>query len=406
MKYLRSALLTSATLTTLLCTQLTYAGAFQLYELGTPLNGTAGVGQAVIASDASTSYFNPAGMAHLTASQGMLGSQMTIPFTNFSPNNATTINGNNGSNAGIFTPGLDAFYVYNYSPKFKIGMSLTTPYGGALDYNTHWVGRYNVQQMTYFTLNLNPALALQVNKWLALGAGVSIEYAYLNQSVALRLTPLLDGQVHVNVSNTSPGYNLGVLMTPTDATKIGIAFRSQIVHSLTGNIDFLNLDVTPNAHTRIVNPGNVIASISQAMTNQITLLGELGWANWSSMVNSIVTVDGFSAVTPLNWHDTYRIGLGGQYRFLSGILAQTGVSYDSSPTSSSKRLPNLPMDRQIRVGAGVLYPIVKAVVLGVSYEYMNLGNARISSQSSVGHLAGSYSRNYANFLQLSLNVSC
>ena len=59
-----------------------YAAAFQLYELGTPLIGTADVGQATV-SDASTSYFNPAGMARLDSTQYMLGSQVVVPFVNF-----------------------------------------------------------------------------------------------------------------------------------------------------------------------------------------------------------------------------------------------------------------------------------------------------------------------------------
>ena len=60
MNRLRLSLLAASSL---LVSQLSYAAAFQFYELGAPSNGTAGVGQAALASDASTAYFNPAGMA-------------------------------------------------------------------------------------------------------------------------------------------------------------------------------------------------------------------------------------------------------------------------------------------------------------------------------------------------------
>ena len=403
MKLFRLSLLTTASLGTLFLSSLTHAAAFQLYELGAPVVGTAGVGQAV-ADDASISYYNPAGMGSLSASQGMLGSQIILPHTDFSANSSNTISGNNGGNAGLLAPGLGGYFVYNFSPKLKFGVSLTQPFGGALDYNNHWVGRFNVQQMTFYTLNLNPSVAYQVNRWMSLGAGVSVEYANLNESVALPITPLINGQLTVKAANYAPGFNLGVLFTPAEATKVGVAFRSQIVHNLSGNVDFLNITATPSVSTRMTMPANVIASVSQNVTNQISLLGELGWANWSTMRDTIIHVAGLTASTPQNWNDTYRVGVGGQYKLKSPIMLQAGVSYDSSPTSKSKRLPELPMDRQIRIALGLEYFVSKAVTLGLSYEYINFGNASINNPSSNGVLAGSYPTNYANVLQASLNV--
>lgn len=389
------------------CSSLSYAAAFQSYELGTPIIGTAGVGQAAIASDASTAYFNPAGMAALLSSEVMLGSNIIVTNEHFQKNENNTITGNNGGNAGALIPGVGGYFVYSYSPALKFGLSLTSPYGGMLNYNIHWVGRYNVQQLTMLTMNLNPSVAYQVNPWISIGGGLAIEYAYLNQSLALRIIPEIDGQANIKVDNTAPGFNLGVLLTPYQATKIGIAYRSQIVHHLSGDIDFLNFSITPNASTKMVMPSNVIASLAQRLTNQFTVLGDLGWSNWSSMRNTIVHVAGYSATTPQHWHDTYRLGLGGQYEFTSHpLIVQAGVSYDSSPTSSTRRLPDLPMDRQIRVGAGIEYALVRAVMLGVSYEYINFGNASIDNVSRAGVLSGKYPTNFANVFQLSLNVQC
>lgn len=389
----------------LFCNQFAHAAAFQLYELGTPIVGTADVGQAAIASDASTAYFNPAGMAVLPNTQFMLGSQMILPYMNFSADPTTTIRGSNGGNAGSLIPGIGGFFSYHFSPQLAMGVSLTAPYGGMLNYDDHWVGRYSVQQMTLYTLNLNPVVAYRFNDWLSVGAGFAIEYANLYQSLGLSLIPFLDGQVTIKTDNTAVGYNLGILLTPTAQTKIGVAYRSQIVHHLGGSISLLNLSQTPHVTTKLVMPANVIVSVAQLISDNVTLLGEAGWANWSSMFDTIVTVDGFSAVTPNHWHDTYRVGLGGQYRPNPCLLLQAGVSYDSSPTSSSHRLPNLAMDQQIRVGAGLAYDLIKAVTLGLSYEYINFGKAKIKNTSNYGVLAGDYSRNFGNVLQISLNAN-
>jgi long-chain fatty acid transport protein len=262
--------------------------------------------------------------------------------------------------------------------------------------------------MMLYTLNLNPSIAYQINNWLAVGGGVAIEYANFYQTVALPVSksPPFDGQATLKLDNTSPGVNLGVLFTPSPNSKIGVAFRSQIIHHLRGSTDFANISTTPSTTSRMTMPANIIASIAQNVTPKITLLGEAGWANWSSTKDLVVTIAGYTADTPQNWHDTYRLGLGGQYKFTSDFLLQAGASYDSSPTSSSKRLPILPMDRQIRVGFGMEYAMVRAAVLGLSYEYINLGNASINNTTSNGVMSGSYSRNYANVFQASVNVGC
>lgn len=390
-------------LSILLLSNLSHAAAFQSYELGAPLNGTAAVGQAVV-SDASIAYFNPAGMAFLPNTEIMIGSQLTLPYTNFSPSSANTIPGNNGGNASNLIPSAGTFFVSDYSSKIKFGGSLTAPYGGMLNYNDHWVGRYFAQQMTFFTVNLNPAASYQINEWLAIGAGISIEYANLYQTVALPIASNVDGQLTVKLDNFSPGFNLGAFIKPTENTKIGIAYRSQIIHNLRGDSTFFNVSVEPNTSTKLVMPANVMASIYQKINNKMVLLGELGWSNWSSMKNSIVVIDGFSLATPQNWEDTYRVGLGTQYQAFPCLLLQTGISYDSSPTNSAERTPNLPMDRQLRVAAGAIYTLIKGFNLGFSYEYINLGKAGIQNVSKARVLAGSYSRNYANIVQTSLNI--
>src|SRR5690349_13000371 len=98
--------LIATSLLSLSVSQSVCSAGFQLYELGTPIIGTAGVGQAAVANDASTAYFNPAGMSRLTASQFMLGSQVVVPSNRFSIGSQNTISGGNGGNAGSLTPGV------------------------------------------------------------------------------------------------------------------------------------------------------------------------------------------------------------------------------------------------------------------------------------------------------------
>lgn len=383
--------------------QTAQAAAFELYELGTPIIGTAAVGQSTTL-DASAAYFNPAAMSFSSKTQFMLGSQIMIPNIHFKNSTNNTISGNSDGNIGTLTPGMDMYLSYYFSPCLQFGVSVTSPYGGYLTYNDGWPGRYVVQRAFFYTINVNPSVAYRLNNWMSIGAGAAVEYMNLSQDTALPISNQNDGQIAIRTQNTSGGFNLGVMFQPTDTTHIGVAYRSQVVHNLSGDITFLRINNTPSTSIKMVMPQNVIASLSQGIGNNVTLLAELGWSNWASMKNSILNVRGFSAVTPRHWSDTYRAGLGAQFAANQALKLQAGVSYDSSPTTNSRRLPDLPMDKQIRAGVGLLYTPIPAVTLGLSYEYLDLGEAKINNTSSNGVLAGHYPQNNASTVQASLNI--
>lgn len=405
MNHFRLSLI-SAALTSLLFTSNANAAAFQFYEMGTPIIGTAAVGQAAVANDASTAYYNPAGMSQLPGSHFMLGAQAILPAIAFSKNRQiSTIRGSSGGNAGALTPGMDMYAVYGLSPCWKLGLSFTSPYGGLLNYNNGWVGRFNVQNLQMYVLDLNPVISYQYNNWLSLGAGLVIEYANLYQTAALPLLPDIDGQATIRAGNTSPGINVGVLITPTCTTKIGVSYRSQIVHKLRGNVAFFRLGIEPATSTQITMPAGVIASVTQDVSCRTTLLGELGWTNWKSMRAATVRIANFSTTTRLDWRNTYRIGVGSQFKYTPDLLLQMGISYDSSATKAKRRTPDLPADKQLRIGAGFIYSMCQIAKIGLSYEYLNLGKAPIHNRTILGEFSGSYHRNFANIVQASVDVA-
>jgi long-chain fatty acid transport protein len=50
-------------------------------------------------------------------------------------------------------------------------------------------------------------------------------------------------------------------------------------------------------------------------------------------------------------------------------------SIDISPTDEDTRTPDLPLDRQIRIGTGIQYDWNKDVTVGAAYEYLDAGEA-------------------------------
>lgn len=386
-----------------------FAAAFQLYELGSPIIGTAGVGQAAGTGDASTAYFNPAGMTELSHSELMLGAQTAVPKIEFDVGSSNTISGNNGGSAGLLSPGYSTFLAYKYSPQLYFGAVVGVPAVGILDYSDGWVGRYVVQNLNFIALGFNPSVAYKVNDWLSVGGGFTVYYAKLDQTLAIPLPGAIpDGQIEADsLDDLATQFNMGVLVKiPSSKTTIGLAYRSETTFNLKGSTRFLRLAAMPSLASQIKLPQNVIVSISQPVSEKITLLAEGGWANWSVMKATPLQIGGLPGFAiPRNWKDTWRAGLGGQYQVTPALMLQAGISYDSSPTEARFRLPDLPMDEQIRLGTGIVYQVNDIFSVAGSYEYLNLGKAAINNrQTFPGNLVGEYSKNRMQFLQISINA--
>lgn len=384
----------------------THAAAMQTYEFGTPSLGLAAVGQTVT-QNASASYLNPAAMAALDSSELMLGSELILTRARFQPNRFNTFRGTNSGNIGGLLPGLAIFSVFDTDTAVKFGLSLATPFAGSLNYNNGWVGRYFVQTINLITLDLNPSISYAINDVFSLGAGVILEYAQLNETIGIppdRTLGISDGQSDLRLKNYAPGFNLGLYYQPVCETKIGIAYRSKMYHRLKGHTTFLSLRFEPQVSSVLKLPQGVITSFSQDITDKWTLLGELGWTHWRIFNNTVIRIDNVTLTIPRQWKDTYRVGLASQFKVMPEVLFQLGVSYDSSPTNVQLRLPDLPMDKQLRIGTGIVYTTLECVELGLNYTYINFGKAPISHDTRLGRLSGHYKRNNGNFFGLSLNI--
>jgi long-chain fatty acid transport protein len=384
------------------------AAAFQLYELGTPIMGTAAVGQAAAITDASTAYFNPAAMTLLPTSEFMLGGQLIVPQIHFQANSANTIAGNNGGGAGLLATGIGTFYVRKFSPNLYLGASFSLPAVGVLDYNDGWVGRYAVQNVSFLAMGFNPVIAYKVNDNFSIGGGVTIYYSQLDETIAIPFPPpLADGQIEADsLNDVATQFNMGFLITlPKSQTRIGVAYRSKVTFNLQGTTRFLRLPVTPTISSQIILPHNVIVSLYQPITNKFAIVADGGWAKWSDMQSTPIQIGGLVSVAiPRNWKNTWRAGIGGQYYLTHALMVQSGVSFDSSPTNAMFRLPDLPMDKQLRIATGLVLHVNDKISLASSYEYADFGKAAINDvRAFPGTLAGNYSVNRNHFIQISIN---
>ncbi len=210
----------------------------------------AGAGGGAAAGDASTSYFNPAGMMLLDRTQLTTGAHLIIPeieFTNRGTRsrNGVLVPGNNGGDGGEDAAVPHLYGVWAVKPHTRLGLSINSPYGLVTSWDGGFVGRYNELTTSLKTFNVNPSVAFQLSPQLSFGMGASAVYgrARLSQGIdfgaALGLGDTTqDGSGEVNVDDISYGFNFGVMYQIRPESRVGLAYRSQVKFDFEGDVTF------------------------------------------------------------------------------------------------------------------------------------------------------------------------
>src|SRR5271170_4702010 len=307
-----------------------FAGGFFLYELGTPDVGLASAGYAARAQDASTVFTNPAGMTMLDHSQILGAVQPLYTHLVFGPDSATTTRGTDGGQSLVPLPGGSFFLVYSVSSRLKLGFGSFAYFGGAIEYNLNWVGRYFLQGATILGFSYMPAVAYRVNDWLSVGGGLNVMLGFLREKAAVRnLVPGNDGQVKYQDYTPGVGGDIGIMLQPDEKTRIGITYLTPVdlnfsavphfrgvgpaVMTLLGRRGFLGSSVDLG----ITVPQEVMVSVYREVTDRLALLGSTNWQNWSQFgqVGIAINSSNPSSLTQnLQYQDTWQIAAGAQYK--------------------------------------------------------------------------------------------
>ncbi len=392
------------------------AAGFALEEQADGLAGAAYVGMGAAAQDASTAYYNPAGMTALTGAEFEAGARylgLSASFHNDAPLPQT---GGTGGDAGMKLAAASLYYVQPLSESLWAGIAVNSPFGVGLSYQPNWAGRYFNTKDHLTTYNVNPSLAYKLGNGLSVGGGIDFQYATLGYNTALNnvLDGLPDGSSRLNLDDFAIGFNLGALLEPRPGTRVGLTYRSRMQYDLSGGAALSNVGPTlhalgfagDRAALKQTLPDSASLSLYQQLTAKAALLGDVGWEHWSLLKSSTVYFSGGGVdAIARDWHDTFRVGLGFQYSVADNLRMRIGASYDSSPTSAATRQPDLPIDRQIRGGFGAEYDVTPAIAAGFSYEYVDLGRNDIDIQQTplTGTLVGHYDE-YAHVVGVNARV--
>jgi long-chain fatty acid transport protein len=359
-------------------------------------------------------------MTRLGRNQLLAGFQMLYVDTKFDTDFAE-FGGGDGGNAGGWVPAASFSYVHKISPDLSLGFTVGSFFGLGLDYGKSWAGRYYVQEAEFLTFGINPGVGYRLNEHWSAGAGVSAVNSNLDQKTAIRnLGPnQADGQLKLEDDDWGYGYNLGVLYELDDNTRFGLTYRSEIEFKYKDTAKLRGLQSPLSGIANIIGlvgskldlemnlPQAVMLSGYHKVTDQLALMGNIGWQEWSSFGESAITLASTISrdlTLDRNFDDTWHFALGVQYEIDDPWLLSLGIAYDESPVSDGNRTPDMPLDRQWRYATGLQYDLSEDMTMGCAYELLDAGDAEIKQNRGAlsGELVGDYSTNMIHFFNVNL----
>ncbi|MBJ7371719.1 MULTISPECIES: OmpP1/FadL family transporter [Pseudomonas] len=390
------------------------AGGIMIYEAGHEGTGLANAGSAVMASDPSILMTNPAGISQLAGTQINFNAQLILGDVSFSRDNANTFGGNEGGNALKYLPGSSFFISHQLDERSSIGFGMYGNFGLALDYDDDWAGRYFAQESAIIGVSFQPTYAYKITDDLSVGLGPRFMLGYFRTEVAvnnnvLGLGNAEDGQLRYKDTDWGTGANVGVLYNLNERTKLGLAWTSKIklkfedkpelkkitnplLRLALNRLDADQLNVDMNV------PQTVTTSVSYQLDPQWTLLGSLGWQDWSDFGKVGVEVDtglgSTSRTAQRQYKDTWHASIGAQHQINPKLRWNVGLGYDSSAVDDKDRTVDNPMNEAWRLATGVSYALQEDVDVHMSYTLIYLGDMDV--QQTKARSGGSVSGEYKN----------
>lgn len=396
------------------------AGGVAVQEHGRGL-GNAYAGRSAVAEDASTVFWNPAGMIRLERNQLTAATYVASPSTRFRDAGSTdavggALLGDDGGNGGAPIALPSVFGVYGLSPRLKLGAGVNVPFGLSTDYGDTWIGRYHATKSEIEAINVSAVAAWRVNRCWTLGGGVDVQRLEASIGNAIDFgsigagVPLpgfapqgADGGVMVAGDDWSIGFNVGLLFEPRAGTRFGLHYRSRIRHELEGEADF---HVPPAAAPLLAGGAFVDTPARVGITMPDTLsfsayhephpcwavMADVTWTNWS--VFDQVRIDYANpaqapTVLDFDWRDTWRFSVGLTWRATPRWTLRGGLAYDPSPIPRSTRTPRIPGNDRTWFTCGAGFRVNERLTADLSYAYIAIDDGPIDQTAPArGRLVG------------------
>ncbi|UYB72811.1 outer membrane protein transport protein [Aeromonas veronii] len=338
----------------------THAAGFQLAEQSATGLGRAFAGEAAIADNASVLSRNAAAMTRFDKMALSGGAIYVSPDVNIEGKTAGLLTHADATAhdiaAAAWVP--NAYLIIPLSEQWRLGFSATSYYGlGVKMPDNYSAGHFgNVSDIK--TMDLGTSLAYRINDMWSIGAGIS---AIQGEGEVGGVFNVGQHKIvkHLEGDGWALGWNAGMLLTPSQNTRVGLSYRHDTTLTLEGNAQGAN-GLTPYEDTGRLDlplPATAELALFHQLTDKLALHGSLNWTNWSKFVQLEAELDhqGSMHIKDEHWEDSWRYAIGMTYQVTPKWQLRSGVAYDASPVPADRRTISIPDADRLWYSLGMGY---------------------------------------------------
>lgn len=374
------------------------AAGFYIQEQSVRGLGSAFSGSTTTLDDASTIFFNPAGMTKLEGMQTQAGVNVLIPNAKVKDNGSTVsaaaalsgirVGGPSG-NPYDATPVPNGFFSAQLTDQLWAGVGVTAPFGLGSDYGDTWFGRFDSTKTELQVIDIQPTVAYKATDWLSIGAGINIEHSKADlrsRVIAPRGLGLVEGNSKLEGDDWGFGYSLGVQIKPFETTTLGINYKSEVHHNLDGKIVGTYLDGVPipgqssNGSAKLTTPDHLTFGVAHQVTPRLTLQGQAQWFGWNNFDNITAIRDGGAVASSVkqNYQTTWAFAAGAEYKVNDQWRVRGGMQFDETPTTDEFRTSRTPDGDRTWFSLGATYSLSDRLDLDLAGTYIDVEDGTIN----------------------------
>jgi long-chain fatty acid transport protein len=361
------------------------ASGFALIEQSASGMGNAFAGGSASAEDASTVFFNPAGMSRLSGNQAVVAVHAITPSAKYTSSAGVPSGGDAGGTSIV----PNAYLTMDIKPGLKAGLGLNAPFGLQTEYPAGWAGQNQALKSRLDTINLNPSISYQMNEALSIGAG--LDYQHISGELSNYGGPVLGTSV-VKGTDNAWGYNLGALYNVDAKTRLGVAYRSAVSYTLHGTVTTSLPFANGPVSLAIKLPDTLSFSVVHQMSDTYEVMADVTWTGWSSFkqVNVVNSSGATVSNTIENWKDTMRYSVGATHQYNEQWKARAGLAYDQSPVPDANRTARIPDNNRTWLALGGQYKPNQGSAVDFGYAHLFVKDSSINSPTPAPAVVGTY----------------
>jgi len=399
------------------------AEGYQVNSLSAKQSGMGHVGVAMKLG-AESMHFNPAGLGFLDKTID-LSAGVSGVFTNVKySNGGYKHEADNDPSTPLYFYG--AFRIYDF---LSAGVSVTTPYGSAMDWGKTWAGAGLIQDISLKAYSIQPTISWKIMDRLSIGAGMMIMFGDFSLSRALlpagaleslrpfaaanpQLGTILDKYKDTPAASATlsggagvrAGFNVGAMFDITDQLTLGASYRSKVnmkVNEGTAEMQYANkteldglfaavnpilvgmgqdpVGVPPldqgTFKAALPLPSNFNVGLTYTPNNKWIFSGEVQFVGWGAYEELDVqfsqeVLGGYNINARKEYKNTRIYRLGSQYAITNRFDVRLGAYYDESPVKDEYLNPETPSMNKLGMTAGFSFRPLQSFSIDLAFAYV------------------------------------